>query len=94
MDTFRSAHVPFADKALFAGFSIADLFLSGVGLYSVLSYSVAQRTNEFGIHMALGATLRHVLRIGMASAGVSVGYCCRTGTEPRFESCRLRMGGN
>ena len=60
-------------SALFAGFSIAALLLSGVGLYSVLSYSVAQRTNEFGIRMALGATRRHVLRIAMASAGVSVG---------------------
>jgi len=60
-------------SALFAGFSIVALFLSGVGLYSVLSYSVAQRTNEFGIRMALGATRRHVLRVAMASAGVSVG---------------------
>jgi ABC-type antimicrobial peptide transport system permease subunit len=60
-------------SALFAGFSIVALFLSGVGLYSVLSYSVAQRANEFGIRIALGATRRHVLRIAMASAGVSVG---------------------
>jgi predicted permease len=60
-------------SALFAGFSIVALFLSGVGLYSVLSYSVAQRTNEFGIRMALGATRPHVLRIAMASAAVSVG---------------------
>jgi ABC-type antimicrobial peptide transport system permease subunit len=60
-------------SALFAGFSIVALFLSGVGLYSVLSYSVAQRTNEFGIRMALGATRQHVIRGAMASAGVSVG---------------------
>jgi putative ABC transport system permease protein len=60
-------------SALFAGFSIVALFLSGVGLYSVLSYSVAQRTNEFGIRMALGATRPHVLRIATTSAAVSVG---------------------
>jgi predicted permease len=60
-------------SALFAGFSILALVLSAVGLYSVSSYSVAQRTNEFGIRMALGAGRSHVFRIVMASAAVSVG---------------------
>jgi predicted permease len=60
-------------SALFAGFSILALVLSAVGLYSVMSYSVVQRTNEFGIRMALGAGRSHVFRIVMASAAVSVG---------------------
>jgi predicted permease len=58
---------------LFAGFSIVALVLSAVGLYSVVSYSVAQRTNEFGIRIALGAQKTEILRIVLASAGASVG---------------------
>jgi predicted permease len=60
-------------SALFAGFSILALVLSAVGLYSVTSYSVAQRTNEFGIRIALGAGRSHVVRVVMASAAASVG---------------------
>jgi predicted permease len=60
-------------SSLFAGFSIAGLFLSAVGLYSVLSYSIVQRTNEFGIRMALGASRSQVLQAALASAAASVG---------------------
>ena len=57
---------------LFGIFSVLALALSAVGLYSVVSYGVATRTNEFGIRMALGASARDVVRMVLSATSWNV----------------------
>jgi predicted permease len=53
---------------LSAFFGLTALLLACMGLYGILSYAVARRTNEIGIRMALGAERHHVLRMVMREA--------------------------
>jgi putative ABC transport system permease protein len=56
-------------------FALLALFVSTIGLYGVMSYVVSQRTREFGIRMAVGATRGAILRVvlGKAVKLVSIG---------------------
>ncbi len=57
---------------LFSIFSAMALALSLAGIFSLVAYSVAQRTTEFGVRLALGAPRKHVLWVAARIAFISV----------------------
>ncbi len=72
---------------LIAAFGALGLLLAAVGLYSLLSYAVAQRKRELGIRMALGAQKRDVLALivggglRLTLAGIALGVACALGVS-------------
>jgi len=74
---------------LFAIFAFLALTLAAVGLYSVVSYGVATRTNEFGIRMALGANSGGVFRMVLASTATNVAVGLAAGIAVSFAFDKL-----
>jgi predicted permease len=70
---------PRFNMALFSFFGGLGLSLAAIGVFSVLSYSVASRTHEIGVRMAMGAERSHVLTLvlttgaKLVAAGLAVG---------------------
>jgi predicted permease len=64
---------------LLGGFALLAVFISGVGLFAVLSYSVAQQARDIAVRTALGAARLHIIRrvlgqgVSIAAAGLAAG---------------------
>ena len=81
-------------------FAFAAILLASIGLYGLMAYSVEQRTLEFGIRLALGASFREVRNIVMrqamvmAAAGIAIGLAAAYGLTRVMASLLFQVKPN
>jgi putative ABC transport system permease protein len=85
------AHRRFA-LLLVEAFAALSLLLSAIGLYGVMAYSVAQRTQEIGVRVALGAGPAQVLGLIARESGALLGVGLSLGAFGALGATRLLSG--
>ena len=77
---------------LLGSFALITLVLAAIGSFGVLSYSVAQRTREIGVRMAIGADRSDILQLILRQAAGSTGIGIAAGLGAGFLGARLING--
>ena len=85
----RSLARPRFNALLLSIFAGTALLLTAIGIYGVMAYSVAQRTSEIGIRIALGAGKGSIFRLVVGQAMTLVGISLVVGLAGAFAATRL-----
>jgi putative ABC transport system permease protein len=75
-----------------SGFAVASLVLAGIGLYGTLAFLTSQRMQEFGVRLALGASVGSILRLVVREAGWLTGLGATLGLSGAIAVAHVLQG--